>query len=150
MAVTPARGRLSRLAVRGGLIALAAAAVGFVYVLVTVPPGEDTFYPRCQLHNLTGLHCPGCGTTRAFHALLNGRVADALAYNAIFPLVIPIFVWAFVHSVRVSRGTATAWQGRSARWGFRLLTVVVIGYGVLRNLPWYPFTLLVPRELTSP
>lgn len=136
-----------RWAVRGGLLLLAAAAVGFVYVLATVPPGEHTFYPRCQLHALTGLHCPGCGTTRALHALLNGRVADALAYNALFPLVIPILGWVFVHSVRVSRGTATPLEGCLARWGFRTLTVVVIGYGVLRNLPWYPFTLLVPHEL---
>jgi len=136
--------RAVRLAVRGGLIALAAAGVGFVYVLATVPPGEDTYYPRCQLHSITGLHCPGCGTTRALHTLLNGRVADALAYNAIFPLVLPVMGWAFVRSVRVSRGTAPAADSWVTRWGFRSLTVVVIAYGILRNVPTYPFTLLVP------
>ncbi len=147
MAAPAAEGRLTRFAVRGGLLALAAAAAGFVYLLATVRPGEDTFYLRCQFHTLTGLHCPGCGTTRALHALLNGRPLDAVAYNALFPFVLPVVVWAFIHSVRVSRGSATADRGRYARYGFRILVVVVIAYGVLRNLPWYPFTLLAPHEL---
>lgn len=150
MAVPRADGRLARLAVRGGLIALAAAAVGLVYVLATVPPGEDTFYPRCQLHSLTGLHCPGCGTTRALHALLNGHPLDSLAYNALCPIVLPLLAWAFVHSIRVSRGLASSEPSRRSRIGFRLLVVIFLAYGILRNLPWYPFTLLAPHELSSP
>ena len=145
-----ARGRSRRLAVRAALLALAGSAAGFVYVLATVRPDEDTYYLRCQLHALTGLHCSGCGTTRALHAILNGRLLDALAYNAVFPLVMPVVAWANGHSLRVSRGTAAAGHERTRRYGFRVLVVVVVAYGVLRNLPWHPFTLLAPRELPSP
>lgn len=145
MADSTADRRLTRLAVRGGLLALAAGAAGFVYVLVTVRPTDDSYYPRCQLHALTGLHCPGCGTTRALHALLNGRVAEALAYNALFPFVLPAVGWAFVRSVRVSRGLSPATPGRASTWGFRMLAVTVVLYGVLRNVPAYPFTLLAPQ-----
>lgn len=39
----------------------------------------------CVLHSLTGLYCPGCGGTRAFHALLGGRVILSAWYH---PLVL--------------------------------------------------------------
>lgn len=134
-------------AVRGGVLALAAAGVAVLYVVATVPPTEDTPYPKCQLHSLTGLHCPGCGTTRALHALLNGHVLDALGYNALFPFVLPAVAWAFVRSLRVSRGQAPDALSAAERWGFRLLAAAVVLYAVLRNVPAYPFTLLAPGGL---
>ena len=136
--------RLTRLAVRGGVLALAAVAVGFLYMLATVRPTDDSYYPRCQLHASTGLHCPGCGTTRALHSLLNGRVVEALRFNALFPIVLPVLTWVFLHSVRVSRGRASPTHSRTGVWGFALLSATVVLYGVLRNVPIYPFTLLAP------
>ena len=41
-------------------------------------------YP-CLFHVVTGAYCPGCGGTRAFLALLHGRVADSIRLN---PLVL--------------------------------------------------------------
>jgi len=53
----------------------------------------------CLYWNLFRFHCPGCGMTRAFSALLHGEFARALAYNklvvAVFPLVIGIVVYDF-------------------------------------------------------
>jgi len=45
--------------------------------------------PDCPFHAVTGLHCPGCGSTRATYLLLHGDVAGALAMNA---LVLPALV----------------------------------------------------------
>jgi hypothetical protein len=39
------------------------------------------FVPPCAMRVLTGLPCPGCGTTRAVTSLLHGRVLAALALN---------------------------------------------------------------------
>lgn len=73
------------------LLLLAAAGLAFgLFLILVVPPTDDSYYPRCQLHTLTGLHCPGCGTTRSLHALANGHIAQALAYNALAFIVIPI------------------------------------------------------------
>jgi hypothetical protein len=134
-------------AVRGGVLALAAAGVAFLYVVATVPPSDATYYPRCQIHSLTGLHCPGCGTTRALHALLNGHVLDALGYNVLFPFVLPAVAWAFVRSLRVARGLTPDALSAAERRGFRVLAVAVVLYAVLRNVPTYPFTLLAPGGL---
>jgi hypothetical protein len=137
--------------VRVALVLLGTAGVAAgVYVLAAVPPTEDSYYPKCQLHSLTGLHCPGCGTTRALHALLNGRVAQAAAYNPLAFVVLPIVGWSLVRSVRAS------WLGRPVRrssapprrrvppW---LILAALLLFAILRNLPVYPFNLLAPHEL---
>lgn len=47
----------------------------------------------CVLHNLTGYYCPGCGGTRAIHALLHGHIvrsflpSDCCVYRCLFRLV---------------------------------------------------------------
>src|SRR5580704_8057393 len=88
------------LAVRVVLLLLAAAGVaGGVYVLAVVPPTDDSYYPRCQFHSLTGLQCPGCGITRALNAALNGRIAQALAYNPLAFIIIPVVVWSLAQSL---------------------------------------------------
>ncbi len=37
----------------------------------------------CVLHNLTGYYCPGCGGTRAIHALLHGHIVRSFFYHPI-------------------------------------------------------------------
>ena len=141
-----------RWVVRGALALFTVAGVaGGIFVLAIIPPTDATFYPRCQLHTLTGLHCPGCGTTRAAHALLNGHILQALAYNALAFLLVPVLGLSLLHAL-VARWRYTPGQriGRTSRatiHGMRLLLILMIAYGVLRNLPWYPFTLLAPHEI---
>ncbi|MBY0514096.1 MAG: DUF2752 domain-containing protein [Gemmataceae bacterium] len=135
--------------VRGTILVFAVLGVAAgVYVLAAVPPTDDSFYPRCQLHSTTGLHCPGCGTTRALHALLNGRVEQALAFNPLAFVAVPIIGWSLVKSLRMS------YLGRpvrrpSARYRYLpwVLVSVLLLFAVLRNLPWHPFTLLAPHAI---
>ncbi len=67
----------AQIAAAGVLLALA--------VVYRFPPEAYGFYPSCPF--LTWLHveCPGCGSTRALHALLHGDWAEAAARNALFP-----------------------------------------------------------------
>jgi hypothetical protein len=138
-----------RLAVRAGLLLLAVAGVAAgVYVLAVVPPTEDSLYPRCMFHALTGLHCPGCGTTRALHALLNGRIEQALVYNSLAFIIVPVVGWSLVQSLRSwYRQKYPVPSSVYTRLAMRLLVVLVIVFWVMRNLPWYPFTLLAPHEI---
>jgi hypothetical protein len=118
-------------------------------VLYRVPPTENSFYPRCFFHSLTGLHCPGCGATRCLHALLHGDLAQAAAYNLLFLLVLPVLVvWvARLWWSLLTGRPMPAW--RLSPWAYRLLLVVLFAFWILRNLPFPPFTLLAPHALSA-
>ncbi len=44
--------------------------------------------PVCTFHMLTGIPCPGCGSTRAMRQLLEGNFEQALHFN---PLTVCVF-----------------------------------------------------------
>lgn len=50
-------------------------------VLYRFNPSYYVLMPKCPFKILTGLSCPGCGFQRAMHALLHGRVLEAVNYN---------------------------------------------------------------------
>ena len=107
-------------------------------------PTTARFFPVCPLYSLTGIHCPGCGLTRGFHALFHGDVLTALHYNALLPIFALFLAFIFVSLVLiVGRGRGLSWRifPPSAMYGFLVLAAA---FFVLRNLPFYPFTLLAP------
>ena len=61
--------------------AVVAAVVVGALLLFFFDPRTAGFYPPCPSFLLTGWQCPGCGTTRALHALVHGDVAAALRFN---------------------------------------------------------------------
>lgn len=107
-------------------------------------PTTNGFFPVCPLLSLTGIACPGCGLTRGFHALFHGDIAAALGFNAMIPLYAFVFAYLFIAMFLI------AVRGRSLKfqifkpvyiWGFM---ITAFAFAVLRNLPFYPFTLLYP------
>ena len=122
-------------------------AAGLVW-LYRDDPAEGHGFPVCEFHALTGLHCPGCGTLRALHQLLHGDVAAALRLNAFSICALPILLMVIV------RNSIASWNGRVAYWprprwvpaGWRWgIVFLVIAFGVLRNVPYWPFNLLAPH-----
>ena len=59
-------------------------------VLYNFDPSAYNFYPKCPLFVLTGFKCPGCGVSRAFYQILHGNIWEALRYNPILAVIIPI------------------------------------------------------------
>src|SRR5258705_9194307 len=72
-----------RTAVPPAIIALA------TMILLRFPPAQHSFYPRCPIHELFHLQCPGCGATRAIAALLRGHFIEAMSLNALITLLLP-------------------------------------------------------------
>ena len=98
--------------------------------------------PPCPFHWLTGLYCPGCGATRALHALLHGNFPKAFSMNPVFVLALPVVLLLILHHAAKlpAKLIVLAHFFSDARpWAWLL-----ISYAVLRNLPWYPFNLLAP------
>lgn len=104
-------------------------------VLYTFNPANCSWFPPCPLHTLTGLNCPGCGSTRALHQLVHGDVLGALRLNPLLVLATPLLGFLII------RRDALATFRPGYVW---LLVSVVITFGVVRNIPAYPFTLLAP------
>jgi hypothetical protein len=124
-----------------------AGATGLVAASATVwyfDPTNAGFFPACPLYSLTGFACPGCGLTRGFHALSHGDVLTALDYNALLPffgLLIGIGFASMVYFAVRGRRIPVNLLHPNALWVF---LVLLLAFGVTRNLPWYPFTVLFP------
>lgn len=127
------------------LAAAGAAAAGVASVFVWYfNPSTQGFFPVCPLFKITGIACPGCGLTRGFHALFHGDVFTALGYNAMLPVYLVFFGYIFLGMFLIAvrgRGISINFLHPALIWGFMIISFV---FAVLRNLPFYPFTLLYP------
>src|SRR4051794_18522002 len=86
------------------LLALVAGAAAALAVLYRFDPATAGFFPPCPFRLLTGLRCPGCGSTRALHQLLHGQVGAALALNPLLPLSLPALGWVGLSLLRSAAG----------------------------------------------
>lgn len=118
------------------MIAIAAIVAIAAVALLTVfrcDPQHSKWLPKCLFHEVTGLFCPGCGNTRALHALLHGHILMSLRYNLLLiPAILTVLL--LVMRPRLALKPSIAWS----------IAVVVIAFAILRNLPWMPFLLLAP------
>jgi len=136
----PVNAGIQRISAAAGIVAMLGGA-SFVWAF---DPSTTTFLPVCPLYSLTGFACPGCGLTRGFHALFHGDVITALDFNALLP------VWTLVFGYLVLSLTMTVFRGRGLPWKFISPTmlfgflVLLISFGILRNLPYFPYSVLFP------
>lgn len=123
-------------------LTLAGAILLLVAILLAHP--ETGLYPPCLFHKLTGLHCAGCGSTRAMHNLLRGNLAEALGHNPLLVLVLPALAYGLVLEVLQMAGVrALPRPDLPARWVWGLVALIII-YWIVRNIPFYPFDYLAP------
>jgi Protein of unknown function (DUF2752) len=122
----------------------ATAMVGGAGVVAFFDPTKAGFFPVCPLYSVTGLACPGCGLTRGFHALFHGDVLTALDYNALLPIFGLVLAYAFIQLVYYAwRGRALPVKLNHPKVYWVALTLLLV-FGVTRNLPWWPFSVLFP------
>jgi hypothetical protein len=125
---------------RVALIA-AAAVVGGVLLHYYAP--ATLHLPGCPFYQLTGLYCPGCGSTRAIHHLMNFELATAFRCNPMLIIFIPFLTaWFGSRALR----TFHLWKGAvfnvspKSTWA---LTAIMISWFIVRNLPfaWFKIPL---------
>lgn len=107
-------------------------------------PTKANFFPVCPLYAFTGFACPGCGLTRGFHALFHGDVVTALDFNALIPIWAVIFAWVTVSLALLAiRGRGLFMWPTHPRFMYGFMIVLLI-FGVMRNIPAWPLTVLFP------
>jgi hypothetical protein len=140
----PVMQRAVRPALLAGPIACGCALVGAAaYVAIIDPTSPDAHLPTCPFYELTGLWCPGCGLTRATHAVLRGDVGAALGFNLLFPFFLGAIVVGWLAWVRAALGRSPIrWVTRIPPWSGFVIAAAFAVFSVLRNLT--PFAALAP------
>lgn len=135
------RSRSDRLTLAYVTIILAGGGMVFYFL----DPVKQRFYWVCPFHKLTGLWCPGCGGQRALHELLHGRIVEAVSLNALAVLVVvPLAVYGYAGYVLRVLGIAQIPELNGNAWCVKWLLLAFVLFGVLRNIPVFPFSCLAP------
>lgn len=128
-----------------GLVLLSTA----LMLLRALNPGTSGVFPPCPFLWLTGWYCPGCGSLRALHQLLHGNLRSAFAFNPFAILASPFLAYAGAsRAAFLFRGRYLPRVFLSGRLIWSLCIAVVL-FGILRNLPMYPFHLLAPDAMLA-
>lgn len=110
-------------------------AVAAVVFFAIVDPAQCVWAPKCLFHTVTGLQCPGCGFSRAMHALLHGHPAQALAYNYFMVLSVPyalvVLLASYCPALPVVRRCQRYILGRTAAYVYIALFIV---WWIVRNV----------------
>ena len=114
----------------------AALCVTALILLYFIDPAKHPLLP-CAIHTLTGLYCPGCGTTRMLHLLLTGDIARAFFMNPFMLCVLPL-----VGYYLLAEGLPDMTGGRlriprlKLGMGFAIaLAAATVAFIILRNIP---------------
>lgn len=125
------------------LLFLLLAAGAVAAILFLFDPAKHGFYPFCLFHRTTGWLCPGCGSLRAFHHLLNGELALALRHNLLVVLSLPLFLFLAGRLILSALGRPVRPLTIPGRWIWLGLAVLIL-FGIARNLPFAQTLWLAP------
>lgn len=117
------------LGLRYRMLSTGAGAIGLAVVALNDPASSGLF-PPCVFLKLTGFECPGCGSTRCLHQLLNGNLGEAVNLNLLSVVALPWLVWRYAQWL-IGKSPI----GRPVN--YRILATIgllVVGFGILRNL----------------
>jgi hypothetical protein len=125
-----------RIAIVAAAALIAAAALVYLYF---TGEGEGAGIP-CMFHQITGFYCSGCGASRALRSILNFDFYQALRYNAIFTICLPLFAVYFgVLSVSYIRFGKDRVSEKISMKIIYIFVAIALVYGILRNIPAFSF-----------
>ncbi len=96
----------------------------------------------CLFNKFTGLYCPGCGITRAGLAFIHGDFYQAIRYNMIIFLDIPLIILGTIIQYKYKKNEKLT---KAINIMYVILVIITILFGVLRNMPMFSF--LAPTQI---
>ncbi|MBK7029608.1 MAG: DUF2752 domain-containing protein [Bacteroidales bacterium] len=110
----------------------------FILVLIyySLDPADYNFFPKCPFYWITGYKCPGCGSQRAVHHLLNLDFKHAFLSNPLLVTAIPYILLGFAFDyTRLRERYPRVRKILFGKIAIISMFVIVIAYWILRNLP---------------
>jgi|LSQX01.3.fsa_nt_gb hypothetical protein len=92
----------------------------------------------CLFHEVTSLYCPGCGMSRALISLVQLNIYQAIRYNALVIVLVPVFIIYLILKIE-SYINNRPMRFKVPNYIIIIALIVVVLYGVLRNIPLFDF-----------
>lgn len=95
----------------------------------------------CMFKTITHLDCSSCGVSRMCVSLSHGDIRSAFFYNQIlvflFPIIALYYAFYQIRYILTGQRKTTAVENII----MIILIVILILYGIIRNMPFYPYKL---------
>ncbi|MEG9326833.1 DUF2752 domain-containing protein [Salinimicrobium catena] len=117
----------------GGLLLL-----GLLLLVIygSFDPSESGYFPACPFYSVTGLECPGCGSQRAVHQLLNFEFLKAFKQNGLLVIAIPYVLFGF-YLDRLAKPSEKIYTWKRKFYGKKAIYLVlgiICLFWIFRNL----------------
>ena len=99
-------------------------------------------FPQCPFYLLTGWFCPGCGSQRAISALVHGDIFQALRYNTLMMMFLPLLLYSAF--VKFKYDGVQKIKLLYSPVFVKIILMVVVSFWIFRNIPVFPFSILAP------
>jgi len=118
--------------------------LGILALYVFWDPYGTNIFPKCPVYSVTGIYCPGCGSQRAAHQILNGNIIEGIRHNyliALLGLVLSYQAFMFIMNNVLDKEITNLLHKSKVTFG---ILIAVLLFWILRNINLFPFTELAP------
>lgn len=105
---------------------------------------NEKLIPPCPVKYYTGYFCPGCGSLRAVQKVAHLDFPGAMSENVLAVVFFPLLTFYIATNIRY---VLTGRERKIIRLPYFVtigIAVFFILFWILRNLPFYPFSILAP------
>lgn len=102
-------------------------------------PADYQYFPKCMFKTLSGYDCPGCGSQRAVHNLLNGNFTEAIRNNLLFVVSLPYVLLGAILDISKLKNQKIK-RFKEIVYGDKILiifAIILIFYWFFRNTTFY-------------
>jgi hypothetical protein len=118
------------------ILVLSILALALLLIYGWFDPSSSHFFPKCPVKTLTHYDCPGCGSQRAIHALLNFEFREAFRQNALLVMALPYLTLGVVFNL-IKKPSENTMRWRNRLFGHHATLIVlgiVITFALFRNV----------------
>ncbi len=118
-------------------IVVFSSSIVLIFIYRKYNPLENNYFPKCPFRELTGYKCPGCGSQRAIHHLLNFNISNAFRENLLLVISIPYLIIGFTFDLlKIKSEKLLIWRKRLfGTKAIIIILIIIISFWIFRNVP---------------